>query len=286
MNLKIYFWATLVLVIICCHVSYASDYETHWAKEEIQRAMQKEIISVDDQFFPNKEITASEIANVFEVFMKKNGLLSSEDHLSVETQNSYFLEKDADACMTREEMAIIVSKVLNLDLDINLESGTSFKDNAEIVEWARGYVAKLQEMKIFVGYPDSSFKPKNHITKAELVTVINRCQDYLGQEVTTVKNRDISGIEIGILKYEDGTAIVSPIPEEIKLTVGESINLSIMLKDDSFDDDLCFEVEDDQVASLDEETYCLEANNIGTTTIAFYLQDGTRVYEFDVIVEE
>ncbi len=285
MNHKIFFLATFVLVMLMCHISFASDFENHWASQEIQRAVHDNMITIShDQFFPDQAATASEIEKIFESFMKKNGFLSSEDSLSVEKQNSYFLENNPNACITREELAIIVSKVLNFDIEIDLEAQTTFNDNEEILHWARGYVAKLQEINILKGYPDLSFKPGKYITKAELVTVMNRCQDYLGQEVTITKDRDVSMVEIGILKYESGKAIVSPIHEEIKLSVNESVHLAVMIQNDSFEDDLSFVIENEDVAMLDEETYTIEARKVGMTSIAVYLQK-EMISKFNIIVE-
>ncbi len=40
--------------------------------------------------------------------------------------------------------------------------------------WAQSYIETLQELGIMEGYPDGTFRPDNNVTKAELVTLLNR----------------------------------------------------------------------------------------------------------------
>ena len=60
-----------------------------------------------------------------------------------------------------------------LELEIDEDAEADFDDADEISNWARPYVAALQKAKIVEGY-DGKFNPKDNITRAEVVTMINR----------------------------------------------------------------------------------------------------------------
>ena len=40
--------------------------------------------------------------------------------------------------------------------------------------WAESYIETLRELGIMEGYPDGTFRPDSNVTKAELVTLLNR----------------------------------------------------------------------------------------------------------------
>ena len=70
--------------------------------------------------------------------------------------------------ITRAEFAVIVSKFFETKTtDMN------FKD-VKADHWAKKYVDSLVANNMMGGYPDGTFKPEQPITRAEVVTVINK----------------------------------------------------------------------------------------------------------------
>jgi hypothetical protein len=70
--------------------------------------------------------------------------------------------------MTRAEFATVIAKYYEYG-----DSGTDrFNDIAD--HWARQYINVAAEKGWVSGYPDGSFQPENHLTRAEVVTIINR----------------------------------------------------------------------------------------------------------------
>ena len=82
--------------------------------------------------------------------------------------NVFFKPNDP---ITREEMAKILSNALELD---ELEtSANPFEDDAEIAQWAKGYVNAVQAEGIMEG-SNGSFNPRDNATRAEGAAVLVR----------------------------------------------------------------------------------------------------------------
>ncbi|MBV1757714.1 MAG: S-layer homology domain-containing protein [Dethiosulfatibacter sp.] len=71
--------------------------------------------------------------------------------------------------ITREEMAVMLSRALNIEEDIIEDY---FDDIGTASPWARLSIRRLGNLKILTGFPDGTFRPKNTLTRAEAVKVI------------------------------------------------------------------------------------------------------------------
>ena len=80
--------------------------------------------------------------------------------------------------ITREEFAVIICKMLNIDVENVTECNVSFTDDEDIAEWARPYVYEMANRGIIVGMAESGGKifssPKRTLTRAEAITVLSR----------------------------------------------------------------------------------------------------------------
>ena len=99
--------------------------------------------------------------NAAVTFCKLRGIIDGDD-------KGYFNPYDA---ITREEMAKILCNALELD---ELEtSANPFDDDAEIAQWAKGYVNAVQAEGIMEG-SNGSFNPRDNATRAEGAAVLVR----------------------------------------------------------------------------------------------------------------
>lgn len=82
----------------------------------------------------------------------------------------------AEKNITREEMVTVLIRGFNkyMEEDIRLQ----FSDKEKISDWAEEYVKEGVANDIIVGYPDNTFKPQNHITRAEAFTIICKLLGY------------------------------------------------------------------------------------------------------------
>lgn len=81
---------------------------------------------------------------------------------------------DPDGKITREEAVTMLVRYAD-QLKITLKQTQKpdpFTDEAKISAWAKRAVAVMTEAGILSGYPDSTFRPKNHITRAETAKIM------------------------------------------------------------------------------------------------------------------
>lgn len=139
----------------------------------------------DGTFGPNKNITRGEIAAVFarlmtgeinvfnsgSTYTDVNGAewfadyveyLASSSVISGYTDGSFGPEK----AITRAEFATILSKYTDAT------GSATFSDTAN--HWAAANISKAVAAGWMSGYPDGTFKPDAYVTRAEVVSAINR----------------------------------------------------------------------------------------------------------------
>ena len=74
-----------------------------------------------------------------------------------------------DEPITREQFAVIVCKFFEFDERL---SNNPFSDVEE--SWAYNYILTIVEHGLMIGYEDGAFHPKEALSRAEAITVINR----------------------------------------------------------------------------------------------------------------
>ena len=112
-----------------------------------------------ESLFP--DCNETDYFNAAVTFCKQRGIIDGDD-------KGYFNPKDP---ITREEMAKILCNALELD---ELEtSANPFADDAEIAQWAKGYVNAVQAEGIMEG-SNGSFNPRDNATRAEGAAVLVR----------------------------------------------------------------------------------------------------------------
>ena len=146
----------------------------------------------DGLVHPERSITRAEVATVFYRLLTdeaRNAIWSDKNiypdvfddswfYIAVSTLTNGGLIKGypdgtfrPNQPITRAELATIISR---FDSGFGkLEITAGFED----VEghWSEEYVEFNATRKYVVGYPDGTFKPDQHITRAETVTMVNRC---------------------------------------------------------------------------------------------------------------
>ena len=75
--------------------------------------------------------------------------------------------------VTREEAAVIMCRAFYSEADGNVDT-LSFKDNDSISSWSRADILTFVKNGYITGYPDGELKPKNNITRAEIITILER----------------------------------------------------------------------------------------------------------------
>lgn len=170
------------------------DIGGHWAHDCIMALLQHGIIHgyPDGTIRPDNYITRAEAAVLAANALKlgeREGTLPYVDSIPVWAQG-YILsttEKDVfegypgnvfkpDSYITREEMAAVLIRAFGKKAIDGTE--LTFKDTDDIGKWAVEYVKAGVDNSIITGYPDSTFRPKDKVTRAEAFTMICKLLGY------------------------------------------------------------------------------------------------------------
>ena len=168
-----------------------TDVEGHWAKDDIYEFVENTYIDgyEDGTFRPNNPISRAEfIKLVNKVFkLTKTDLVNFTD---VDSRDWYFY----DLCVankagyidgyedgtfrpnnpiSREEAAKIIATYKNIK-DSTHDKVGNFTDRQDISDWAIDSIEGVVENGYMNGYLEGNISPKNNITRAESVTMLNR----------------------------------------------------------------------------------------------------------------
>lgn len=84
-----------------------------------------------------------------------------------------------NARITREQMCVILDRLLSQKLGNVKESSLTFADRADISPWAKKSVARVAGLGLMQGAEDNCFFPLRFATRAEATTVLLRLYDFL-----------------------------------------------------------------------------------------------------------
>ncbi|WCN36581.1 S-layer homology domain-containing protein [Aneurinibacillus uraniidurans] len=167
-----------------------NDIEKHWAKEKIQEAVQKGLVSgyPDGSFRPNQPVTRIQWVSLLARALQLQGeeeVTSFHDQEEIpkwaEQSLSLVVKKGLvngypdgtfrpNQEITRAEMASVLARALKLE--VKNRPSTTFSDNEKIPEWARGFVSALLEKGLIHGRDDNQFVPNDSTTRAEAVVLL------------------------------------------------------------------------------------------------------------------
>jgi hypothetical protein len=167
-----------------------SDIAGHWAASDIIKAAQSGIVSgyVNGTFKPNSVVTRAEFVVMLMKALEPQEVaarLTFADSVKIGAWAQQAVEQAVqlgivkgytdgsfrpDAEITRTEMAVMIAKALVLKVEDN--TVTSFVDDAEIPNWAKGQVAALKNLGFITGKGMNKFAPNDKATRAEAVTIL------------------------------------------------------------------------------------------------------------------
>lgn len=177
----------LLAIMMLTSVAFASHFtdldESHWAYPYVSELVENDVINgyEDGTFRPDANVTRAELAKLLYMQFGENGVKLYVDVLPhdwfypyVSGTGNYFivpmLSFYPQRAATREEVAYAIYVAKNLDP----ATAINFTDADDIDAMYQPAVAAVAAEGIITGYPDGTFLPKNHITRAEVATVLHR----------------------------------------------------------------------------------------------------------------
>ncbi|MFC4305204.1 S-layer homology domain-containing protein [Cohnella boryungensis] len=182
-----------------------SDIADSWAKETISSWMERGLVNgyADGSFKPNQTITRAEVVALINRAFDINGGSASK-FTDVRTSDWFYQDVVAatatgylsgyqdgtfkpKAAVTRQELAVITSKLLKLAAS---ESYLSFKDTEISPKWSKGAIGAVIDAKVMGGFPDRTFQPLKPATRAEVIVILDKALKLKGNSaVATVYDK-------------------------------------------------------------------------------------------------
>lgn len=165
-----------------------ADAQGHWAQRAIERWNGYGVVTggTDGKFYPDQSITRGQMAAILCAVCgwREQAENTFVDLPADQWYTPYVLKANAAGAMagadnrirptdpiTRQEAAVMLYKALFVE---PAEGGKTFVDQSDIASWAATQVAAMAANGYISGAPDGRFLPKNHITRAETVTILNK----------------------------------------------------------------------------------------------------------------
>ncbi len=170
-------------------VSFASDYQGHWAEDVIGKFIENKIISGDEQGNVNPDVNIKrcefvKIINRFFEYTEKadvnfNDVTSdkwyADEFLTAKKAGYITGDQNGNANpeqpITRAEVCVILSRILNLPVAEN-----TLPQGEDIPDWAKQAVNSVFKAGYIKGYEDGSLRVLANIKRAEAVSIISRCE--------------------------------------------------------------------------------------------------------------
>ncbi len=192
-----------VMILMFAGKSFAEppDIQNHWAEKQISDWVERGYISgyPDGSFRPENSITRAEFITMVNSSFGKNATsqvsfpdVSGGDWFAAEVAKAlaagYISGYDDGAfrpneSIKRMEAAVIITKLLNLDISADTGVLNQFADYADFPQWSKDYIGAVVSSGYMSGYPDQTYQPEGYITRAEAVSTLDRA---LTASVTTV----------------------------------------------------------------------------------------------------
>lgn len=210
-------WALVLSVMLLClsvpvQAAGAADYSDHWAKAEIQTALQAGWVSgyPDGSFRPEETITRAEFTRMLLAAFRLTPDSETVQFMAAHSQSQRPLEDMEGHWLTdqgwlqaalvsglvvsddynehcfrpekpvsRREIALMTVRALGL-VYLAQTQGQPLEaaDREEIPEWVRGYIRLALEAGILTGYPDGTFRHEGTATRGEAAAMVARAVQY------------------------------------------------------------------------------------------------------------
>ena len=188
-----------------------SDISGHWAQSKIENMVGQGILSgyPDNTFKPDNKVTRAEFITMVNRAFNFTARATT-NHSDIKPGDWYveeiarakaagYISGYEDGTMrpnnpiSRQEVAVITSKILKLDGSTSLEQVNRFSDSNEIAAWSRNAVAAMVKAGCMSGYPDGTFKAIYPMTRAEACVILyNAAQFSPGKDDTDKSTPDDS----------------------------------------------------------------------------------------------
>ncbi|MBS7526930.1 S-layer homology domain-containing protein [Fusibacter paucivorans] len=194
----ILFIITATLITAPAHISVAAtDIEGHWAEQSINKWLDEGIVSgyADGSFQPDAPMTKAEFITVlnhiygfYEATAENYSDVDENDWFYAQTaiaKNSPYMAWCIENTLgpnekiTRQEVSAMLASIQVLKASDDFGYLSQFTDHQMIPEWSKPYLDACVANGYLSGYPDKCLHPTDFITRAEVMTVLDKTTGHL-----------------------------------------------------------------------------------------------------------
>ncbi|GKU76501.1 S-layer homology domain-containing protein [Paenibacillus sp. L3-i20] len=186
------------------------DIKGHWAEKTVAAAKKNETINgyEDGSFKPDQDVSRAEFVTFVNKGLGLNPRVYDAEFRDVSStawyakdiaigQKSGYIQGynrifRPDVSITREEAAVILHRLMNEQQPLVNKNKLkiSFTDANQIANWSRTAVEQVTNDQLMDGYPDGTFQPKELITRAETLVVLERYAKLYSINITENKKEE------------------------------------------------------------------------------------------------
>lgn len=190
---KSLFIGVFALLLLSSNTFAYTDTKEHWAEKEITKLSLNGIISgySDNSFKPDKNMTRAELVTVINRLLG-NSVQNTKYVPDINARDWYYSEirkgiqsgiikgntegyVRPNDLVTREEAIVMIQRALVPSN--NSYVAREFKDSNQISSWSKVSIDTFLKEGYINGYSDDTIRPKNNITRAEVVKLIDNIID-------------------------------------------------------------------------------------------------------------
>ncbi len=168
-----------------------SDIDNHWSKEYIIYLDEEGVINPSastGNYEPDREVTRAEFMRYINraFHFTETATITYDDvpkeswyyeTVQIATRYGYISGIDENTMaplemINREQVAIILGRLMKADPGDVSPSSLPFTDNAKISDWSAGYIKNALDSGILSGYTDGTFQPQRVITRGETAKIL------------------------------------------------------------------------------------------------------------------
>ena len=168
----------------------------HWAYESIREAAAKGYYfgTSDTTFSPNQPITRAEFIALLGRVLKVDASKEKNAYTDIKETDyfagyaawaynkGYFVSDDKafkpQEKMTREQIAVVLAKILKEQAKVEAKQ-TSYKDASSFSAEGKDSIDLVSSSGVLSGYANGNFGAKDHLTRAQLASIILRLEKAL-----------------------------------------------------------------------------------------------------------
>ena len=196
------FWKSIYKDFITKPLAVRSlvDVKGHWAEAQINKSLEEGIITgfSDGSFRPDRAVSRAEFITIINRYFhltEKTGISLSDvpenawyrGELEIAAKSGYVAGNhtgsfNADEKVTRQEAAVIFAKKMGFPLSAETHEAEQYEDWEEIPDWSLPSVNVMIRHGIMKGYPDNRFHCQGFVTRAEVLTMLDKLTSQLDSD--------------------------------------------------------------------------------------------------------